>query len=222
MTAEFTCVLPYCIIHAIIMYAYILLPLWVPYFTRSNPLKNSTASVQQTKHQRISWEEVIIYFEVVSLFTSIPAVSALRLIRDRLRQDANLPQRTNRSVSNSMRLLEFVLSNSFFTYVGCHYKQVFGCATGSPIRRTSANLVMEEVKETAISNFSHPPRWWFRYVDDSHACQQKQHMQEFHDHATLNMVNPYIQFTIETEENTRLSFLDTLTTRRNGRVQVEV
>ena len=41
-------------------------------------------------------------------------------------------------------------------------------------------------------------------------------------HANLNAVNPHIQFTIGTEENDRLSFLDTLTTRRNGRVQVEV
>ena len=42
--------------------------------------------------------------------------------------------------------------------------------------------------------------------------------QEFH--ATLN---PRIQFTIEvSEENSPLSFLDTLTTRKNGRAQVGV
>ena len=80
---------------------------------------------------------------------------------------------------------------------------------------------MEHVEVTAISNSLHPPRWWFRYVDDCHACLQKQHIQEFH--GTVNAVNPHIQFTIEvSEENNRLSFLDTLTTRKNGRVQVQV
>lgn len=118
-----------------------------------------------------------------------------------------------------MRLLEFVLSNSFSTYDGCHYKQVFGCAMESPNSVTIANLVIEHVEETA-SNSSPPTRWWFKYVGESHACLQKQHMQEFH--AALYAANPHIQFTIETEENNRLPFLDTPTTRRNGRVQVQV
>ena len=115
-----------------------------------------------------------------------------------------------------MKLLEFVLKNSFFTYEQENYQQTFGCATGSPVSATIANLVMEYIEESAIATATHPPRWWYRYVDDSHACPKKDYLQEFHDH--LNSVNPNIQFTKELEKDNGLSFLDTTTTR----VQVSV
>ena len=80
--------------------------------------------------------------------------------------------------------------------------------------------MMEFVEERAISTAAHPPRWWYRYVDDSHACLEKKYVQEFHDH--LNSVNPHIQFTKEVEENNCISFLDTVTTRVHDRIQVSV
>ena len=116
-----------------------------------------------------------------------------------------------------MKLLEFVLKNSFFTYEQEHYQQTFGCAMGSLVSATIANLVMEYI-ERAISTATHPPRWWYRYVDDSLACLKKHHVQEFHDHS----VNPNVQFTKEVEKDNRLSFLDTTTTRVRGRIQVSV
>ena len=45
-------------------------------------------------------------------------------------------------------------------------------------------------------------------------------MNEFHSH--LNSIDPHLQFTIELEENQRLSFLDTITTRSNGQVIVDI
>ena len=91
---------------------------------------------------------------------------------------------------------------------------------GSPISATIADIVMEHVEETAISTAPHPPRWWFRYVDDSHSCLKKTQVNEFHNH--LNSINPYLQFTIELEENRRLAFLDTVTSRSNGKVEVDI
>ena len=91
---------------------------------------------------------------------------------------------------------------------------------GSPISATIADIVMEHVEETAISTAPHPPRWWFRYVDDSHSRLKKTQVNDFHNH--LNSINPYLQFTIELEENRRLPFLDTVTIRSNGKVVVDI
>ena len=80
--------------------------------------------------------------------------------------------------------------------------------------------MMEFEEEKAISTAANPPRWWYRYVDDSHACLQKKYVQEFHDH--LNSINPHIQFTKEVEENNCISFLDTAITRIHDRIQVSM
>jgi len=98
----------------------------------------------------------MVSFDVVSLFTSIPVELALRVTNERLQEDDTHTQRTN--VSNIMKLLVFVLRNSYFMYEQEHYQQTFGCAMGSPVSANVANLVMEYVEESAISTAPHAPR----------------------------------------------------------------
>ena len=61
---------------------------------------------------------------------------------------------------------------------------------GSPISPVLADLAMEEIEETALSTFPHPPKWWFRYVDDmdSHSCLKKDQVDEFHKHLNLTQI----------------------------------
>ena len=89
------------------------------------------------------------------------------------------------------------LQSSCYGWIGGHGLQLWSsgqnlplpfCATGSPISPVLADLVMEEIEETAISTFPYPTKWWFRYVDDSHACLKKDQVDEFHKH--LNSINP--------------------------------
>ena len=81
---------------------------------------------------------------------------------------------------------------------------------------------MEEIEETAVSTDPHPPKWWFRYVNDSHTCLKRDHVNEFHRH--LNSIKPNIQFTLELgdTEGQGLPFLDTITTRSDTQIQVNV
>ena len=53
---------------------------------------------------------------------------------------------------------------------------------GSPISPVLADLVMELIEETAITTALHPPKWWFRYVDDNHACLKKDQVDASHQH----------------------------------------
>ena len=96
-----------------------------------------------------------------------------------------------------MKLLDFVLDNNYFVFGGAFYKQIFGCPMGSPVSAILANLVMEHVEERALSTALHPPKWWYRYVDDSHLCLAREHLTEFHSH--LNSINQHIKFTVEEE-----------------------
>lgn len=142
----------------------------------------------------------MISFDVVSLFTSIPTTLVLRVTRNRLEADPTISERTNMSVDSIMNLLEFVLDNNYFIVDGTFYKQIFGCPMGSPVSAILANLVMEHVEERALITAPHPPKRWYRYVDDSHAVGiTREHLTEFHSH--LNSINQHIKFTVEEEKD---------------------
>ena len=93
---------------------------------------------------------------------------------------------------------------------------------GSPISPVLADLVMEEIEEKAISTFPHPPKWWLRYVDDSHSCLRNDQVDQFNKH--LHSINPNIHVTLELENTNGqgLPFLDTITSRRGTEIQVDV
>ena len=91
---------------------------------------------------------------------------------------------------------------------------------GSPVSPVVANLCMEVIEELAISTFSVPPKVWKRYVDDSFVIIKKDAVSSFH--ITLNASDPKISITIELENNGQSAFLDTLVSRRNGVIVIDV
>ena len=182
---------------------------------------NSCDFVEKVSVCNITPQEIMVSFDVVSLFTSIPTALALQVTKNRLEADPTISERTNMSVDSIMILLEFVLDNNYFIVDGTFYKQIFGCPMGSPVSAILANLVMEHVEERALLSASHPPKWWYRYVDDSHVCIAREHLTEFHSH--LNSVNPHIKFTVEEEKDGSIAFLDTMTTRNpDGTIKTRV
>ena len=144
-------------------------------------------------------------------FCVIPTHLAIEVVKERLDFDQSILDRTNSSIQNIVALLQFVLN--FFVFQGGHFKQIFGCPMGSPVSAILANLVMEHVEEKALSSALNPPKWWFRYVDDSHVCVKREHVDEFHSH--LNSINTHIKFTIKIESEGSIAFLDTKTTRQD-------
>ena len=145
----------------------------------------------------ISDDEVMVSFDVESLFTAIPVNKACDYIRNKLNNDSTLQSRISLTTDDIISLLDFTLSNNYFVYNNCIYKQVHGCAMGSPVSPIVANLCMEVIEELAINTSTVALRVWKRYVDDSFVIIKKDAVSSFHD------------ATIEEENNGQISFLDT-------------
>ena len=84
---------------------------------------------------------------------------------------------------------------------------------GSPVSVIVADLVMECVEERALRSFRKKPRFWKRYVDDTLTVVQKDVLEDFHRH--LNSVEPSVKFTVETEADEQIPFLDVLVIRND-------
>jgi hypothetical protein len=91
---------------------------------------------------------------------------------------------------------------------------------GSPVSPIVANLCMEEIEDLALSQSTLPPKKWFRYVDDVFSVIKRHALTNFYN--LLNSIDPHINFTMEQEHDGKLSFLDTLITRNNGTLTIDV
>ena len=119
-------------------------------------------------------------------------------------------------------LLRLCLEDTYFSFRGGIYQQVFGTAMGSPVSVTVANLVMEDVEERALNTYPNPPKFWKRYVDDVCVAMKRDETNDFLNH--LNSIELTIQFTVETEDDDNtLPFLDTrLHHMEGGTIQTSV
>ena len=69
-----------------------------------------------------------------------------------------------------------------------------------------ANIIMEEIEQTALNTYLNPPSLWLRYVDGVYAIMEKTKIEPFHDY--LNTICTSIKFTKELEKSGQLAFLD--------------
>lgn len=151
----------------------------------------------------------LISLDVVSLYTNIP----ITLISDILTKKwVLLKQHTSLTLDDFINAVNLVLNNSYFQYENDFFQQLNGCAMGSPISSTIAQLVMEHLEETTINNLDFDITFFKRYVDDCLTSVPENKINEIL--TAFNDFHPSLQFTIETEKNNEINFLD-LTLIRN-------
>ena len=84
---------------------------------------------------------------------------------------------------------------------------------GSPLSPILVNIYMEYFKEMALGSTSLKPFMWLRYADDTFIFWPHQKdVQTLLDH--VNSIGPSKRFTIEKEQDDKLSFLHVLRTHR--------
>lgn len=79
--------------------------------------------------------DILVSFNVESLFTNIPIKECLDVIRKKLND--------NELSDQYVGLLQNCLDGNFFLYQGKYYLQLDGVAMGSPLAPVLANIWME-------------------------------------------------------------------------------
>ena len=178
---------------------------------------NSAHFVSTVSYEMILDNEIMVSFDV----ESVPIDAAVQTALQKLENDPNLADRTTLTPAQIADLLTFVLRSAYFQYNGSIYEQKYGAAMGSPLSAVIANLYMESFEEQAITTSSYEPRIWKRYVDDTFTILDRENVDDFLQH--LNNQQPSIRFTMETEKDNKLAFLDTAVLREpDGRLTTSV
>ena len=76
------------------------------------------------------------------------------------------------------------------------------------------------IENTAIETTQTKPKTWKRFVDGSFSIVKKTAITSFLN--SLNNIDPNISFTIELEQDNKISFLDTLITQHGNNLKIDV
>jgi hypothetical protein len=161
-------------------------------------------------------------FDVENLFTNVPVRETIDIC---LQQIFIHPTSTILGLSKQFfkTLLELAVLNSYFLFDGKYFQQTDGLGMGLPLGPTFANIFMcfyESIwLQDCPSTFK--PVFYRRYVDDTFLLfTDRTHAPLFLDY--LNSKHADIKFTMDLEQDKKLSFLDCMIKRENNCFQSSV
>ena len=82
-------------------------------------MKNSFQFVQALKSLRVQPEDLMVNYDIVSLFTNVPTVDSHELLSQHFEDDV-------------LALFKHILTSTYFCFNGQFYEQADGVAMGSP------------------------------------------------------------------------------------------
>ena len=185
-------------------------------------VKNSKHLAEELAKVVIDEEAILNSHDVVSLFTNTPIDQVLQIVRRRLETENvlktyNKDNAFNLESEDVVKLLEFVLTTTYFTFRGKIYRQQFGTAMGSPVSPIAANIFMEALEQEAIATapMECRPKLWLRYVDDILEVINKNAVPQLTEYINQVDKSESIKFTYEQEKDGCIPFLDTLIVKKS-------
>ncbi|XP_075150598.1 uncharacterized protein LOC142224698 [Haematobia irritans] len=176
---------------------------------------NSLNLKQKLKSVILEDDDIIVSFDVVSLFTNIPTHLAIKNIMDKwdiLKKNTTIPKLT------FLKILKFCLKdNNYFMYSGKVYQQTYGMPMGNPLSPTIADIVLDTLLDDVLNELKDmnvKVKFITKYVDDLFAVIKRED-----EDTIVKLLNAYhnkIKFTIEKEKNGELPFLDMTIIRKEN------
>lgn len=150
----------------------------------STYVKDSTHFIELLRGVTIDDDEVMVSFDVKSMFTCVPVDYAVRCCKDLLENNASLPSRSPFETKGLCRLLEFCLTNAYFVLSGQFHKQWFGTAMGASVFVVCANIALDALENSALCSYKMAPKLFVRSVDVCFCVIRHQDVMPFLEHLT--------------------------------------
>ena len=182
------------------------------YNVHGTDLKNTFDFVAQMSQQNVS-QQFMVSYDVCSLFTNVPLAKTIDVCMDRLYRSSLTPPELPEDVLR--HLISLCVVNNTFLFNGKVYQQSDGVAMGSSLGPILANIWMCHLEEEYYVKSQLYPNYYRRYVDDTFCLfNNRESANNFFNF--INNVHPSTKFDMESENNNKLSFLDTIVHRSSS------
>ena len=145
----------------------------------NNNAKNSTTFSNYIRNVPIEDDEIMVSFDVTSLYTNIPIIDALNIIKDYVHSDDQFARKSAIPQDKFLDLVNLVLTTTWYTFSFQFYQLTYGVAIGGPASSTTAEIYMQSHESTAIYTALHPPKVWERFADDVYSIVKRTHFENF-------------------------------------------
>ena len=123
----------------------------------NNNAKNCTMFSNCIRHVPIEDDEIMVSFNTISLYTNIPIIDALHIIKNYVNND-QFTRKTAMPQDRFLALINLALRTTWYTFDSQFYQQTDGVAMGGPESSTTAEIKWQAYERTAISMALHPPK----------------------------------------------------------------
>ena len=193
-----------------------LVPIIEKFSINEYTLKNSYDFVNSVQSIPNANSLYMCSLDVESLYTNVPLDDSINILLDNMFPDPSINYK-GFSRKDFKGLLQRSLNDSFFTFNNNIYKQKDGLAMGSPLSPVIANTFLKDFEEKHLEScpINFKPIFYRRYLDDTFILFKcKADSELFYQY--FNSRHPQVKFTLEGEENNKISFLDSIVTRSNN------
>ncbi len=143
----------------------------------------------------------MVFFDVTSLYTSIPKGLAVCESLSQYRDDSNTSLK-NEHLLDALKLC----MQTVFTFQNLPYEQIKGAPMGSPTSGYIAEIVLQKLEKATFKSLK--STFWVHNVDDTFIIIKSGRQADFKTH--LNSIFMDIQFTMEEEKDEVLTDQQTL------------
>lgn len=171
-------------------------------------VKNSYGFQEEIVGKTIRSDEIMVSFDVVSLFTNVPLELVVYLV---MKHWALIEVTTTMPMGVFLDLLELTAMNGYFKYQDKFVKQRSGCAMGGVLSSDLAGIVMIDLLNWVVPQLPFQLTCLCRYVDDLFLILPESAVED--TLVLFNSYHPQLRFTCEREHDSRLPFLDTMVVR---------
>jgi len=148
--------------------------------------------------------QLYLVFDVVSLFTNVPIDLVVQIVEEKW---PHIEANTSLPLNEFILSIKFVLESTYFHFNNRVYKQTFGAPIGSPLSPMVADLILQKLESSILSELPFKPIFYYRYVYDIALAIPRSQLNNL-----LNKFNSFhhrLKFTMKMVcDGDRLDFLD--------------
>ena len=137
----------------------------------NNNTKNPTTFSNYFRNIPIKNGEIMVSFDVTSLYTNIPVINRLSIIKDYIDNDDYCTKKTAILQNNFLDLVNLVLTTIWYTFNYQFYEEPGGVKMRGTTSSTTAEIYMRmrAYECTAIFTALHPLKVWERLIGDAYS-----------------------------------------------------